>query len=289
MQLGALRVVASDVPCTTTHEHPDRADWQHPETAWLIEALETTDSDDPSLEPLYEAAIKDTIERFEATGSPDHHRRRTTEIPQFLDLLRPRSGEHRARRLQDSFCRRPHAADAPAHERAVPLQALCRRAIWTWPPRYAHVPLKQAVISPSALSLMYPADGLPGYAREAFIEDLLREHETEVRRCFEKGAHKVQIDFTEGRLAMKVDPSGELLASFIDLNNLALARFSAGGARKDRHSHLSRAATGIPRIALTSTMPPCCPACSNSMSGNFYMSLAGEKDRARVLEIIRTT
>ena len=36
----------------------------------LLEALETIDSDDPSLEPLYLAAIKDTIERFEAPGSP---------------------------------------------------------------------------------------------------------------------------------------------------------------------------------------------------------------------------
>ena len=41
-----------------------------------------------------------------------------------------------------------------------------------------------------------------------------------------EGAHKVQIDFTEGRLAIKIDPSGNLLQSFIDLNNLALARFS---------------------------------------------------------------
>jgi hypothetical protein len=32
--------------------------------------------------------------------------------------------------------------------------------------RFAHVPLKQAVISPSALSLMYPADEIPGYSRE---------------------------------------------------------------------------------------------------------------------------
>lgn len=31
----------------------------------LIEALETRDGADPSLEPLYEAAIRDTIERFE--------------------------------------------------------------------------------------------------------------------------------------------------------------------------------------------------------------------------------
>ena len=44
--------------------------------------------------------------------------------------------------------------------------------------RYAHTPVKQAVISPSALSLMYPADAIPGYSREEFIDDLLREHET---------------------------------------------------------------------------------------------------------------
>jgi hypothetical protein len=43
--------------------------------------------------------------------------------------------------------------------------------------RYAHVPIKQAVISPSALSLMYPAENLPGYTREEFINDLLGEHE----------------------------------------------------------------------------------------------------------------
>ena len=33
-----------------------------------------------------------------------------------------------------------------------------------------------------------------------------------------------QVDFTEGRLAVKVDKN--LLSSFIDLNNLALSRFS---------------------------------------------------------------
>src|ERR1700754_5150590 len=36
----------------------------------LIEAVATRDSTDPALEPLYDAAIRDTIERFEATGSP---------------------------------------------------------------------------------------------------------------------------------------------------------------------------------------------------------------------------
>jgi 5-methyltetrahydropteroyltriglutamate--homocysteine methyltransferase len=36
----------------------------------LIEALATRDGIDPVLELLYQDAIRDTIERFEATGSP---------------------------------------------------------------------------------------------------------------------------------------------------------------------------------------------------------------------------
>jgi CheY-like chemotaxis protein len=73
---------------------------------------------------------------------------------------------------------------------------------------------------------MYPAENLPDYSREEFIEDLPGEHEKEIRGCLTKGAHKVQIDFTEGRRAVKIDPSGALLNSFIELNNLALDRFS---------------------------------------------------------------
>src|ERR1700689_5496790 len=41
-----------------------------PRTPALIEALRTKDSDDPTLDPLYDEAIRDTIARFEATGSP---------------------------------------------------------------------------------------------------------------------------------------------------------------------------------------------------------------------------
>src|ERR1700738_2982282 len=152
--------------------------------------------------------------------------------------------------------------------------------------RYARVPLKQAVISPSALSLMYPEEGIPGYPREMFIEDLLREHVTEVRRCLAKGARKVQIDFTEGRLAVKIDPSGGLLASFIDLNNLGLASFTSeerpllgvhtcpGGDRDSTHSADVDYADLLPSLFELNV-------------GNFYIALAGERDRIRVLEIIR--
>jgi 5-methyltetrahydropteroyltriglutamate--homocysteine methyltransferase len=152
--------------------------------------------------------------------------------------------------------------------------------------RYARVPVKQAVISPSALSLMYPADEIPGYSRNQFIEDLLNEHETEVRNCLSLGAHKVQIDFTEGRLAVKIDPSGGLLHSFIDLNNLALSRFSPDDRRRigvhtcpgsDRDSTHSG---DVDYAALL-------PSLFELKAGNFYIALAGEQDRARVLKIIR--
>src|SRR5262249_25231316 len=93
--------------------------------------------------------------------------------------------------------------------------------------RYAHVPVKQAIISPSALSLLYPQGGIDGYSRQDYLDDLLDEQESEIRRCLQKGAHVVQIDFTEGRLAVKLDPTRRLLESFIDLNSLLIERFSA--------------------------------------------------------------
>src|SRR5262245_34546042 len=152
--------------------------------------------------------------------------------------------------------------------------------------RYTRLPIKQAVISPSALSLMYPADPIPCYSRDEFIEDLLTEHVTEVRRCLQKGAHCVQIDFTEGRLAVKIDPSGHLLNSFIDLNNLGLSRLTTeerarvgvhtcpGGDRDSTHSADVDYAELLPSLFELKVT-------------NFYIELAGEEDRQRVLRIIR--
>ena len=151
---------------------------------------------------------------------------------------------------------------------------------------YAHVPVKQAVISPSALSLMYPAAGIPGYPREQFIDDLLTEHETEVRSCLRKGAHKVQIDFTEGRLALKIDPSGELLHSFIDLNNLALSRFSA--VERDRIGvHTCPGSDRDSTHSADIDYAQLLPSLFQLKVGNFYVALAGEGDRAHVLEMVR--
>jgi 5-methyltetrahydropteroyltriglutamate--homocysteine methyltransferase len=133
---------------------------------------------------------------------------------------------------------------------------------------------------------MYPAERIRDYSREQFIDDLLNEHETEIRRCLKKGAHKVQVDFTEGRLAVKIDPSGHLLNSFIDLNNLALSRFSPEERRR----------IGVhtcPGNDLDSThsadvdYAELLPSLFGLKAGNFYIALAGEQDRRHALKIIR--
>jgi len=252
----------------------------------LIEAVTARgDANDPELDALYDAAIRDTIEQFEATGSPvitDGEQRKYHnfwtysvhglpntapdgfKIPFSAGHTRrmPRltAGPFRYRRLADSYLE------------------VARR--------YARVPIKQAVISPSALSLMYPAEGIDDYSSDEFIEDLLDEHETEIRRCLAKGAYKVQIDFTEARLAVKIDPSGALLNSFIDLNNLALSRFSA----EERAKIGVHTCPGADRDSTHSAevdYAELLPSLFQMKVGNFYVALAGEKDHAHVLRIIR--
>ncbi len=148
------------------------------------------------------------------------------------------------------------------------------------------LPLKQAVISASALSLLYPESGVAGYSREQFIEDLINEAETDIRSCLEAGAVNVQIDFTEGRLALKLDPSGGLLDQFIRLNNRVLERFSdadrlrlgvhscPGGDLDATHSADVDYAGLLPQLFKLKVT-------------NFYLQMASEKDPARSLRLVR--
>jgi len=93
-------------------------------------------------------------------------------------------------------------------------------------------PMKQAVIAPSMLYLLYPLnDTIEGYTKEQFADDLINECEKDIRGCFQSGAKRVSIDFTEGRLACKNDPrnpwtGAQLLETFISLVNRVLARFT---------------------------------------------------------------
>ena len=256
-----------------------------PRTPELIAAFATTDCDDPGLTPLYEAAVRDTIARFEAAGSPVVTDGEQRKYHNFLTYPVHGLPNTAADGFQIPF-KAGHARRMPRLTAGPFRYKRYADSFLDLARRFTTAPVKQAVISPSALSLMYPAEGIPGYAREVFIEDLLDEHATEIRRCLAKGADKVQIDFTEGRLAMKVDPSGHLLNSFIDLNNLALARFSAeergrigihtcaGGDRDSTHSADVDYADLLPSLF-------------ELKAGNFYVALAGERDRRRVLKIIR--
>ena len=256
-----------------------------PRPLQLLEAIAARDGTDPALDALYDEAIRATIEQFEATGSPvitDGEQRKYHNFwtycvhglpnvaPDGFQI--PFSAGH-TRRM-------PRLVSGPFRYQRYADRFLDNAL------RYAHVPVKQAVISPSALSLMYPAEPIPGYPREEFIEDLLTEHETEVRRCLEKGAYKVQIDFTEGRLAVKLDPSGGLLHSFIDLNNLALARFSAE-ERKRIGVHTCAGADRDSTHSADVDYADLLPSLFELAVGSFYIALAGEPDRVRVLKVIR--
>jgi methionine synthase II (cobalamin-independent) len=94
-------------------------------------------------------------------------------------------------------------------------------------------PVKQAVISASMMMLLYPLDeDIPGYPREQFLRDVVDEVEKDIRQCFQAGAERVSIDFTEGRLANKNDSRNpwtgrDMLQDFLDLNNRVLERFTA--------------------------------------------------------------
>src|SRR4030088_1563369 len=255
-----------------------------PRPAHLIGSIAKSDSEDPNLDSLYDDAVRDTIERFEAAGSPvvsDGEQRKYHNFATYCvhglpntapdGFIIPFSDGHTRRlsRLTSGPFRYRRYADCYLDVAML----------------YAHVPVKQAVISPSALSLMY-TETIPDYSREQFIDDLLSEHETEIRRCLKKGAHKVQVDFTEGRLAVKIDPSGHLLNSFIDLNNLALSRFSPD-ERKRIGVHTCPGNDFDSTHSADVDYAELLPSLFELMAGNFYVALAGEPDRRHALKIIR--
>jgi 5-methyltetrahydropteroyltriglutamate--homocysteine methyltransferase len=251
----------------------------------LIERVAKGDSEDPNLAPLYEEAIRDTIERFEATGSPvvtDGEQRKYHNFATYCVHGLPNTAPDGFKiPFSDGHTRRLARLTRGPFRYMRYADSYLDVAM-----RYAHVPVKQAVISPSALSLMYPAERIPDYSREQFIDDLLSEHVTEIRRCLKKGAHKVQVDFTEGRLAVKIDPSGQLLNSFIDLNNLALSQFSPEERRRigvhtcPGNDFDSTHSGDVDYAELL-------PSLFELKAGNFYIALAGERDRRHALKIIQ--
>ena len=123
-------------------------------------------------------------------------------------------------------------------------------------------------------------------SREQFIDDLTSECVKDIRSAFDAGAAVVQIDFTEGRLACKLDPSRELLRQFVALNNAVLDQFTEaeranigvhtcpGGDHNSTHSADVDYAELLPDLFAMK-------------AGRFYIQMASEADKPRVLDIIQ--
>jgi 5-methyltetrahydropteroyltriglutamate--homocysteine methyltransferase len=260
-----------------------------PRPAYLIDAFADRAAGritDEALYRLSRRAVQDTITALEQTGSPV-----------ITD------GEQ----TKPSFATYPiHGADnlspvgvvipfKDGHTRQLPMLVTGPFKYQNYADSYLRVartftglPLKQAVISASAMSLLYPPEGISKYPREQFVEDLLNEAEKDIRRCLDADAFSVQIDFTEGRLALKLDPSKSLLKMFIDLNNQLLGRFTAmerkrigihscpGGDHDSTHSADVDYGELLPELFQLD-------------AGNFYLTFAGEQDKPSVLKFIKAS
>lgn len=238
---------------------------------------------DKDLQQLYDAAIAITIKNFEATGSPvitDGEQSKPSFVTYPIQGMQNLSSKGVVIPFADGHTRQLPKLTAGPFRYQVYADSYIQKA-----KHFTKLPVKQAVISASAISLLYPAEGIDGYSRDEFINDLVNEAEADIRRSLNSGAYNVQIDFTEARLSLKLDPSGGLLQSFIDLNNRVLNRFTEEERKKiGIHScpggdHDS---THSADISYTNLLP----LLFQLNAGNFYLEFAGEKNKKHVLNAI---
>ena len=232
-----------------------------------------------ALAALFDDAVRDTIRRFEDTGSPvvtDGEQRKPSFATYPIAGLTNLAPEGVVIPFEDGHTRQLPVITSGPFRYATKAYAYVDAAHGLTTAQF-----KQAVISASALSLLYPGDGIDGYPREAFIADLVAEAASEIRGCIERGA-LVQIDFTEARLSLKLDPSGGLLDAFVDLNNQVLAELTdeerskvgvhscPGGDQNSTHSADVDYVTMLPRL------------CRMEVD-TFYVQMASESDPERAL------
>lgn len=272
-----------------------------PRPSWLQQAYAQYDAGAITrnqLEIEQDKAVKDSIEHQEATGTPiisDGEQRWSSFATYALadtlagtglaDHLAGTGGQYFAI-FSDGHSRQlPRLTDGPFRYKTYAADTL-RRSI-----AMASKPMKQAVIAPSMLALLYPLDEeIPGYSREAFEEDLVNECEKDIRQAFAAGAAHVSIDFTEGRLATRNDPRNpwtgrNMLPHFIELNNRVLDRFSA----EERTKIGMHTCPGGDRDAVHSADVPysdLLPSLFGINVGYFLIQLASERDKDRVYQLI---
>lgn len=237
-----------------------------------------------AMDEHFDRAVKQTIEKLEATGSPivsDGEQTKSSFVTYPLDGLKNLAGDGVSIPFEDGHIRQlPQLTGGPFRYSAYAGTYLPRAR------KFATRPLKQAVISASAMSLLYPQDGLAGYTREQFTKDLVQQSVADIRSCMDHGAHHIQVDFTEARLALKLDPSKGLLQQFIHLNNQVLSHFTEQERQRigfhtcpggDHDSTHSADVDYTELIPLFFTLN----------AGNFYMQMASEKDPVKSLKLIR--
>src|SRR3974377_2366859 len=143
-----------------------------PRPAELLAAMSDRAAGNISEEQLHDAeehALKDTLHHLEETGSPIITDGEQTK-PSFATY--PLAGNNLASDgvtipFADGHTRQlPRLTQGPFRYGIHAVQYL--RAAQ----KYTRVPVKQAVISASALSLLYPPGGLVGYYGEAFLDAL---------------------------------------------------------------------------------------------------------------------
>src|SRR5271169_4917310 len=167
-----------------------------PRPAALLEAMHEHSVGEISREQLLaveDAALRDTLARFEHTGSPistDGEQTKPSFVTYPVSGLNNLAADGVVIPFADGHRRQLPRLTAGPFRYGVHAATYLKAA-----QRYAHRPVKQAVISASALSLLYPQSGLNGYPREAFLEDLVQEAEMDIRECLEANAACVQIDF----------------------------------------------------------------------------------------------
>jgi 5-methyltetrahydropteroyltriglutamate--homocysteine methyltransferase len=236
------------------------------------------------LDALFDRAVRSTIAELEATGSPvisDGEQRKPSFATYPVAGLDSLAADGVVIPFADGHTRRlPVLTEGPFRYQTRASSYLAEAQ------DVASRPLKQAVISASALSLLYPAGGIDGYSQDAFLADLVDEAEADIRSCLEAGAYNVQIDFTEARLSLKLDPSGGLLRSFVDLNNRVLDRFSADERERGIGVHTCPGGDHDSTHSADVDYAELLPVLFDLHAGTFYLELAGEADPEAVLEVV---
>lgn len=244
-----------------------------------------------------DAACLDSIKRMEATGAPvvsDGEQRMSSfaTYPIADTLAGTGLAEHLAPDGQyfaiftDGHHRQlPRLTGGPFKYKTYAAE-FTEKAV-----KIASKPLKQAVIAPSMLALLYPLDSeVKGYSREQFLNDLCNECEKDIRMAFKAGAKRVSIDFTEGRLACRNDPRNpwtgrKMLGHFVELNNRVIDRFTAE-ERKNIGVHTCPGGDCDSTHSADVDYAELLPSMFKMNAGYFLMQLSSEPDKERVYKLI---